>query len=578
LRKAAFHSIVGLALLGLASPMLAQVGHDLGSRDTRTPAAGKLLSEAQTADGKARAADPGHGDHADHAAVDGHSHDDNTVPKVPTLLKGYGNGGFGVSTSVPQAQAFFSNGMELGAAFAHKAAIAAMGEAVKLDPACAMCLWGLALVSGPTINYGSEPKERAQLLVLARKAKALAAKALPGAGTPRERDLIDALLVRYLPGKDVHARDVAYAAAMQTVAARYPADNEIAVLTADALMVSAFVEDADEFDHEAIDAAIALLEQVLERAPEHTPAIHFYIHATEVSGEPARAERFADRLADLAPNASHLVHMPSHTFFWVGRYQDAADTNWRAVEIGKANARRLGMPEPKGVWDLPYHAHNVIFGLGGAMMAGDSRTALNLARPLVERSAARDEAEPFSQMLAAAGYFAMARFDDPAAVLALAEPNLPYLKAARRYARGEAMVWLRDLAGAKAELAAIPAQVAKKGKDGTIDRDAHAPEQMLGITRGVLKGRIAMAEGRYKDAAKAFTTAADIEETKDFMQFSDPPAFWYPVRRDVAAALLAAGDAAGARAAAEEALRLRPRDAVAEDVLRRAEGMIPSAH
>ena len=532
---------------------------------------GKPLSEAQNADGTAKPAEAPHADqaHAGHEES-GHSHDESTVPKVPTLLPGYGNGGFAITTSVPMAQAFFSNGMELGAAFAHKAAIAAMTEAVRLDPACAMCLWGESLVSGPTINYGSDPRERAALLALVRKAKPLAATT----GTARERDLIEALIPRYLPGKDTHKRDVAYAAAMQKLASRYPNDNEIAVLTADALMVSAFEEDADDFDHDALYVAITLLETVLKRAPEHTPAIHFYIHATETVGEPEKAERYADQLARLAPNASHLVHMPSHTYFWVGRYQDAADTNWRAVEIGKANAKRLGLSEPKGVWDLPYHSHNVIFGLGGAIMAGDARTALNLARPLVAHSTEREKAEPFSQMLAAAGYFAMARFDDAAAVLALAEPKLPYLKAARHYARGEAMVWLRDLAGAKAELAAIPAQVA----EGKIDRDHRAPEQMLGITRGVLEGRIAMAEGRPKDAVRAFTAAAEIEETKDFMQFSDPPAFWYPVRRDVAAALLASGDAAGAREAAAASLRLRPRDAVAEVVLLRAEGMVPAGH
>ena len=557
--------IAGAAFCAALTPALAQAGHDMSGHDRADPAV-KPLREAANADGSAKPADA---PHAGHEEVR-HSHDESTVPKTPTLLTGYGSGGFTITTSVPAAQAFFSNGMELSAAFAHKAAIAATTEAVRLDPDCAMCLWGKALVSGPTINYGSKPKERALLLALARKAKALAAKT----DTLREGDLIDALIRRYLPGKDTHACDVAYAAAMQKVAARYPADNEIAVLTADALMVSAFVEDADDFNHGALDAAITLLETVLKRAPGHTPAIHFYIHATEVVGEPEKAERQADMLAALAPNASHLVHMPSHTYFWVGRYQDAADTNWRAVEIGKANARRLGLPEPKGIWDLPYHAHNVIFGLGGAMMAGDARTALNLARPLVAHSAEREKAEPFSQMLAAAGYFAMSRFDDPAAVLALAEPKLPYLKAARHYARGEAMVWLRDLAGAKAELAAIPAQVV----EGKIDRDHRAPEQMLGITRGVLEGRIAMAEGRAKDAVTALTAAADIEETKDFMQFSDPPAFWYPVRRDVAAALLASGDAAGARAAAEASLRLRPRDAVAEDLLRRAEGMVPGAH
>ena len=565
LRKLGTILIAGAAFCASLTPALAQAGHHMSGRDRADPAV-KPMREAAHADGSAKPADA---PHAGHEEVS-HSHDESTVPKTPTLLTGYGSGGFTITTSVPAAQAFFSNGMELSAAFAHKAAIAATTEAVRLDPACAMCLWGKALVSGPTINYGSKAKERALLLALARKAKALAAKT----GTLRERDLIDALIRRYLPGKDTHARDVAYAAAMRKVAARYPADNEIAVLTADALMVSAFVEDADDFNHDALDAAIPLLETVLKRAPEHTPAIHFYIHATEVVGEPEKAERQADMLAALAPNASHLVHMPSHTYFWVGRYQDAADTNWRAVEIGKANAKRLGLPEPKGIWDLPYHAHNVIFGLGGAMMAGDARTALNLARPLVAHSAEREKAEPFSQMLAAAGYFAMSRFDDPAAVLALAEPKLPYLKAARHYARGEAMVWLRDLAGAKAELAAIPVQVV----EGKIDRDHRAPEQMLGITRGVLEGRIAMAEGRAKDAVKAFTAAADIEETRDFMQFSDPPAFWYPVRRDVAAALLASGDATGGRAAAEASLRLRPRDAVAEDLLRRAEGMVSGAH
>ena len=139
--------IAGAAFCAALTPALAQAGHDMSGHDRADPAV-KPLREAANADGSAKPADA---PHAGHEEVR-HSHDESTVPKTPTLLTGYGSGGFTITTSVPAAQAFFSNGMELSAAFAHKAAIAATTEAVRLDPDCAMCLWGKALVSGPTIN------------------------------------------------------------------------------------------------------------------------------------------------------------------------------------------------------------------------------------------------------------------------------------------------------------------------------------------------------------------------------------------------------------------------------------------
>ncbi len=466
----------------------------------------------------------------------------------PKLLDGYGNGGFPVTTDVAEAQAYFINGMVLASAFAHKASIAAMKESTRLDPDCAMCLWGLAYTSGPTLNYGKDAEERVELLTMARKADKLAHRH----GTERERALTHALLSRFRPG-DTKRRDRDYANATAGLAGRYPDDDMINVLAADATLIAASKE--EELKPAGLKA-MTFLEPVLARSPESTPAIHFYIHASEVGGRSADAEPYADRLTALAPAASHLIHMPSHTWYWVGRYQDAADANMRAVRIDQANAARLGHAEHGGAFELPYHAHNVIFGLGGAMMAGDSRGALMLARPLIENAQDKEKASPFMQLYSAAGYFAVARFDDPLAVLALKEPKLPYLKAAWHYARGEAFAYQRDVDAIRAERDAIPAQLV----EGEISDDNRAPEQLLGITRAVLKGRIAALESRWADAADAYRDGAAIEETPDFQLFSDPPAFWYPVRRDLAATLLASGDKSGALREAEATLKLRPKD------------------
>ena len=486
---------------------------------------------------------------APHSEMAGMNHGDMAVAKTAMIMPGYGMGGFPVTTKVPRAQAFFDNGMQLAHAFAHKAAILAMDEAVRLDPACAMCLWGLAWASGPTINYGKSEDELAVLAAMTERAAALAAKD----ATPRERAMIDALRLRYA-GDDKELGALNFAKAMHVLSAREPADNELAVLAADAWLETA----AKRSEEGKLNAEIAmtLLEPVLKRDPDYTPAIHFYIHASELAGVPGLAEPYADRLAGLAPRASHLVHMPSHTYYWVGRYQDAADANMKAVALGVENAKALGMPAPDGVWGLPYHAHNVTFGLGGALEAGDAKTALYLGRPLVERSQAKGKAGAYDQLIAANGYFAMARFAPVAEVLALKEPRLPFLKGAWHYARGEAFARGGEAAAVRGEAAAI------RGTRGPLSKDdATAQAQdLLFIARSVLVGRSAMMSGRPGEAAVAFRQAAELQESDDFSAISDPPAWYYPVRRDLAAALLASGDRGGARKEAEAALDYRKKD------------------
>ena len=476
---------------------------------------------------------------------------DMTAPKTATILSGYGGGGFPIRTTVPKAQAFFDNGMQLAHAFAHKAAIQAFHEAARLDPNCAMCLWGEAWAAGPTINYPIPPEDQARLAAMVVRAQALSANA-----PPKERELIAALALRYQNGGGSGAGDRAFAEAMAVLAAKYPIDDEIAVMAADAWMIPS----AQTNSNANMGKAVALLEEVLKRNPDYTPAIHFYIHATEIAGYPQRAEPYADRLAMLAPAAAHLVHMPSHTYYHVGRYQDAADANVKAVALGIANAKRLGLAEPDGVWDLPYHAHNVQYGVGGALISGDAKDALALSDPLIAAAqiSKRKELGVYPQMVAGTGYFAEARYADPHKVLALPEPALPYVKAYWHYARGEAAARLGDVALVRKEAAAIPDHVGPEKPDDASD----GAGRMMRIAHRVLDGRAAMLESKPAEALAAFKAAAKMQETKAFLSFSDPPAFWYPVRRDMAAALLAMGKPKDALREADATLKATPKEPV----------------
>ena len=458
--------------------------------------------------------------------------DDAPVSAVPELLQGYGDGGFSIVTANPEAQGFFNNGMQLAHAFAHKAATAAMARAVQLDPTCAMCLWGAAWTDGPTINFGIEPAAQKT----AAGKVAAAEKLLTATSPVKERELIAALKLRYDHGGGSGSGDRAFAKAMDALAVKYPDDDEIATITADAWMVPI----AQSNGTKNLPRAVALLEGVLKRHPDYTPAIHFYIHATEMSGFPARAEPYADRLPTLAPHASHLVHMPSHTFYQVGRYQDAADANVRAVAMGIDNARRLGLPQPGGEWLLPYHGHNVQYGVGGALMSGDAKDALYLSGPMLVAAVHSPKGpNPFLQMAMGTAYAAEARFAVPADVLALPDPGAKFgfAQAYRHYARGEAQARMGNAAGVRAELAQIPENIGQSSKSDLTD---HAT-RLMRIARYVLQGRAAMIEGHPLEAAKFFAKGTKIEESKTIATFSDPPIWWYPVRRSYAAALLAAG-------------------------------------
>ncbi len=459
----------------------------------------------------------------------------------PKMLSGFGNASLIITTTSPEAQRWFDYGLRLAHAFQHEPAKAAFAEAARLDPACAMCAWGQAWADGPTINYDISGAEKKTALKHALRAQALAA------GAPeKERLLIAAVVRRYASGEK------AWAKALSELVKRYPTDDAVGVLAADSQMTG--------FSDAGAKRAVGLLETVLARNPDHTGAIHFYIHATEWAEVPAKAVPYADRLRGLAPAASHLIHMPSHTWYRVGRYRDAAFANLAAIEADKVWIGQTGWKKPD--WEIPYFGHNVHFALGGAMMAGEARAALTIADRFAGLPADKLES-PWMQLIAGSAWFARGRYDDPDKVLALAAPDAKhaFLGAMRHYGRGEALARKGDAVGVRAEALAI-----KPAGDKLLAAQAS-------IAREVLLGRAAMIEGRYAVAGQHFRKAAERQE-KVFGDGGDPPVWWYPVRRSLAAALLADGQAAPALGQARAVLAKWPDDPLAMSVAGRAEALL----
>jgi len=303
---------------------------------------------------------------------------ENEVVAVP-LYDGLGKVHFAITTANPLAQRYFDQGLSFAYGFNHAGAIAAFREAQRLDPQCAMCFWGEAFARGPNINAPMDPTVNARAVGLANYVFWLARNA-----SPAERALAEAMLKRYSPdpAADRAALDAAYADAMLGVAKAYPDNDDIAVLAAEAAM------DTRPWDYWTVDKqpnpriaeAVKLVETVYGRNPEHPQAAHLYIHLMENGPDPRRAEAAADKLATpLSPGAGHLVHMPAHIYYRLGRWKDSMRVNIEAAQVDEKWIKETG---DRGMVRYGYYPHNVHFIVTSAQMAGDGATAMREARKL----------------------------------------------------------------------------------------------------------------------------------------------------------------------------------------------------
>lgn len=468
--------------------------------------------------------------------------------EVP-LYGDLGSMSFKLAKASPRVQAYFDQGLRLAFAFNHAEAQRSFRAAQQLDPACALCFWGEALVLGPNINVPMQPEAVAPAWAALQRAVALK-RGLP----PREKALVEALQLRYLPEPpaDRAPLDAAYADAMKRAAAQFPGDDLIQTLHAEAAM------DTQPWDYWEAGGArpkgrtadiVAALETVLKRNPQHAGAIHLYIHAVEASTTPERALPAARRLAALMPGAGHIVHMPSHIYYRVGLYRESLEANRRAVAVDEAYFSK-SPSDP--LYRSAYYPHNIHFLMVSAQMGGDGRTALEAANRL-DATMPVDlvKAYPIMQPVKAAPYTTHAQFSPPETILALPAPadELLLVRVMYHYARAVAQAQRKDAAAAGEEIAAL---TALEGADFSAFDAWGIPAKAVAQTaRLVAQARLADARG---DLAGAATLLAQAVAIEDGLAYTEPPYWYYPVRQSLGAVLLRQGRLAEAEAALRESL------------------------
>jgi tetratricopeptide (TPR) repeat protein len=467
------------------------------------------------------------------------------------LYDNLGSLSYPITTKSPTAQRYFDQGLRLAYGFNHAEARRAFRMAQKHDPDCAMCAFGEALVLGPNINAPMDAEAVAPALAAVRKAQQNAA-----AASEREQALIAAIAERYSddPKAERPVLDAAFAAAMESAAARFPEDDNIRVLHAEAMMDLSpwnYWEAGGVQPKGKTQEIVAALETVLARSPDHPGAIHYYIHLVEASSAPERALPHAGRLAAAMPGAGHLVHMPFHIYYRVGDYKAALAANKAAVIVDEAY---IAQAKPTGAYPGGYYPHNVHSLMASAQMAGDGVAAVAAAEKLA-RVVTVDAARtfPMAQPVAAAQFFAHAQFSAPATVLALAAPGdeLPFVQAMWHYARGVAYAADKNVAAAREEAAAIERL---KSTDFSALGGIPAPD-VLDLAREVVLARIALAEGQLPAARAAFEQALAMQ---DKLPYSEPPYWYYPVGQSLGAVMLQLGELDAAENAFRASLAQAP--------------------
>jgi len=473
------------------------------------------------------------------------------------LFEGLGADHFSITTKSKKAQAYFNQGFQLTVAFNHMEAIRSFKQALKQDPDCAMAHWGIAFALGPNYNAAFDP---AVLEIVNNSLEA--ARRYKGDCTAKEQDLIKALSARYPSEVDEHqvAYEEAYAQKLRRLAEKYPADDDIHALLAEALM-NLHPWDLWKKDGRPqpwTPEILSILEGILERNPEHIASIHLYIHATEASYTPELAKPWAAKLPKLAPGAGHLVHMPSHTYIRTGDYHDGVLANAQAVEVDSIYTSAC---HAAGVYPLAYYPHNFHFLAACAAFEGNSRIAIDASwrmREKLDTLAMRQPGYETIQHYYSIPLYVLAKFARWDDILATPRParDLLYPTAIWRYTRGMAFTGKGQTPEAERELKNLQLLQQDEAIRNLTIWEINTVGALLDIAAYVLEGEIAASKEDFDKALSLLEAAVAIE---DNLNYNEPPDWFFSVRHHLGPVLMQMGEYTKAESVYRRDLELFPK-------------------
>ncbi|MYH27797.1 MAG: hypothetical protein F4137_02860 [Acidobacteria bacterium] len=419
-----------------------------------------------------------------------------------------------ISSDDEMAQAYFDQGFRLMYAFGKEDAVRSFREAWKQDPDCAICYWGEAWAWGSYLNGPMRPFEAPHAYAAMQEAVAR----IDGA-SPKERAYIDAITTRYVEEFDPAQRrdqDAAYAEAMRKLSEAYPDDLDAVTLYGDALFLLEPRRGTRDLNDPNVQRLHGVLESVLDRDITHPGACHLYIHATESTANPGLASGCAEHLGSQIPGASHINHMPSHTWNEIGRWADGVRSNldaWHSdlkAEVGEGVAI--------------YPTHNLHMLLFAASMDGQGAIAIQAGKDYAKLTG--------DSVFHVLTLIRFGRFDEVLAVTERPEQDGP--GGLWDFAQGYAHLRAGDADFAQVYLDRVLKLAGETNARFRFD----SVELLLKTVGGILEGEIQRSDGHLHAAIESFERAVEVE---DQLEYSEPEPLPFAARHWLGAALLEAG-------------------------------------